>query len=108
MTGRYLAEESEVPRYYTADLTEPYQWFGTYFFTYTDHSGQQLAGVPAYKQAITDEYFDVIILRYGPTAALDLQIDPQLKAQHGYTLVAVVPANDSYGLGNYYIWRANR
>ena len=30
VTGRYLAEESEVPRYYTADLTEPYQWYGTY------------------------------------------------------------------------------
>jgi 4-amino-4-deoxy-L-arabinose transferase-like glycosyltransferase len=112
VTGRYLAEESEVPRYYTADITyrlgqiEPFQWYGTYFFFYTDLSGNQLSGVPAYRQAIADRYFDIIILRYGPTAPIDLQIDAQLKAQHGYTLIAVVPADSSYGTGNYYIWRA--
>lgn len=108
VTGRYLAEEDEVPRYYTADLTQPYQWYGTYFFQYTDHAGQLLTGVPAYRQAIADKYFDLIILRYGPTASLDLQIDSQLKSQHGYTLIAVIPADDSYGLGDYYVWRADR
>jgi hypothetical protein len=108
VTGRYLAEESEVPRYYTADLAQPYQWYGTYFFDYTDHGGHRLSGVPAYRQAIADQYFDLVILRYGPTAPLDLQIDAQLKAQHGYTLIAVVPADDSYGVGRYYIWRADR
>jgi hypothetical protein len=108
VTGRYLSEESEVPRYAARDLTEPYQWYGTYFFTYTDHNGRQLTGVPAYRQAIADRYFDLVVLRYGPTASLDLQIDPQLKAQQGYTLIAKVPADDSYGLGYYYVWRAER
>lgn len=108
VTGHYLAEESEVPRYYTADLTEPYQWYGTYVFDYTDKQGHHLSGVPAYQQAIADKYFDIIILRYGPTAALDLQIDPPLKAQRGYTLIGVEPADDSYGVGAYYIWRADR
>lgn len=108
VTGRYLSEESEVPRYATRDLTEPYQWYGTYFFTYTDNKGRQLTGVPAYRQAIADRYFDLVVLRYGPTASLDLQIDPQLKAQQGYTLIAKVPADDSYGLGYYYVWRAER
>jgi 4-amino-4-deoxy-L-arabinose transferase-like glycosyltransferase len=108
VTGHYLAEESEVPRYYTADLTEPYQWFGTYVFDYTDHSGNHLTGAPAYRQAIADGYFDVIVLRYGPTAALDTQIDGQLKAQRGYALVAKIRADDSYGVGTYYIWRADR
>jgi len=107
VTGRYLAEEDEVTRYYTRDLTEPYQWYGTYTFTYTDKAGQVLTGVPAYKQAIAEQYFQIIILRYGPTAALDLQIDPQLKAQKGYTLIDVVPADSSYGNGDYYIWRVN-
>jgi 4-amino-4-deoxy-L-arabinose transferase-like glycosyltransferase len=107
VTGRYLAEEDEVPRYYTRDLTEPYQWFGTYTFTYTDKQGKTLTGVPAYQAAIADRYFQLIILRYGPTASLDLQIDPPLKAQKGYTLIDVIPADSSYGTGDYYIWRAN-
>ena len=108
VTGRYLAEESEVPRYYTRDLTEPYQWYGTYVFDYTTHDGRHLSGVAAYRQAIADEYFDVVVLRYGPTAELDLQIDAQLKAQRGYTLIAVLQADDSYGVGAYYVWRAER
>ena len=63
---------------------------------------------PSIRQAIADGYFDVIVLRYGPTAALDTQIDGQLKAQRGYALVAKIRADDSYGVGTYYIWRADR
>jgi 4-amino-4-deoxy-L-arabinose transferase-like glycosyltransferase len=106
-TGRYLVEEDEVPRYYLRGLTQPYQWFGTYFFRYTDRHGTPLTGIPAYRAAIADRYFDVIALRYGPTAPLDVQIDGQLKAQQGYRLVATVPAASSYGAGAWSIWRVS-
>jgi hypothetical protein len=108
VTGRYLVEESEVPRYYLRDLTQPYQWTGTYFFQYTDHAGHQLSGVAAYRAAIAEKYFDVIALRYGPTAPLDVQIDGQLRAHDGYQLIATLPADSSYGAGLFSVWRAVR
>lgn len=106
VTGHYLVEESEVPRYYLRDLTEPYQWIGTYYFEYTTKDGQRLAGVPAYTAALADRYFDVVALRYGPTAGLDGEIDEVLRKRQGYELIARVPANSSYGSGAYSIWRA--
>lgn len=101
VTGRYLVEEDEVPRYYLRKLTEPYQWTGTYFFTY---KGQ--VGVTAYQAAIKDRYFDVVVLRYGPTAGLDHAIDSDLVGQHGYQLIAKVPYSSGYGSGVYFVWRA--
>ncbi|MDH6114957.1 4-amino-4-deoxy-L-arabinose transferase-like glycosyltransferase [Kitasatospora sp. MAP12-15] len=106
-TGRYLVEESEVPRYYLRDLVQPYQWSGTYYFEYTDKKGQHYTGVPAYKAAIADRYFDLIVLRYGPTAALDRQIDGDLTAGKGYQLIAKVAADSSYGAGTWFVWRAD-
>ncbi|MDH6122257.1 4-amino-4-deoxy-L-arabinose transferase-like glycosyltransferase [Kitasatospora sp. GAS204A] len=105
-TGRYLAEESEVPRYYLRDLVQPYQWSGTYFFEYTDQQGRHYSGAPAYRAAIADRYFDLIVLRYGPTAALDRQIDGDLTAGRGYQLIATVPAESGYGTGTWFVWRA--
>ena len=107
VTDRILAEEDEVPRYYLSDLTEPYQWYSTFSFTYTTKQGKVLTGVPAYEQAIADQYFGLIVLRFGPTAALDNTIDGPLMAQKGYTLIAKVPDSDEYGTGYYYIWRSD-
>jgi hypothetical protein len=101
VTGRYLVEEDEVPRYYLRNLTKPYQWTGTYFFAY---KGQ--VGVTAYQTAIKDRYFDVVVLRYGPTAALDHAIDADLVGQHGYELIAKVPYSSGFGSGVYFVWRA--
>lgn len=106
VTGHYLVEESEVPRYYLRDLVEPYQWTGTFFFEYTSKDGRRLTGVPAYRAALDERYFDVVALRYGPTAALDVQIDEVLRKGKGYEQIAQVPADSSYGRGAYTVWRA--
>ncbi len=105
-TGRYLVEESEVTRYYLRDLVQPYQWSGTYYFEYTNKKGQHFVGVPAYQAAIADRYFDLVVLRYGPTAALDRQIDADLTAGHGYQLIAKVQADSSYGTSTWFVWRS--
>ena len=107
VTDRILAEEDEVPRYYLSDLTQPYQWYSTFSFSYTTKQGKVLTGVPAYEQAIADQYFGLIVLRFGPTAALDNTIDGPLMAQKGYTLIAKIPNSDEYGTGYYYIWRSD-
>jgi uncharacterized membrane protein len=104
ITGRYLVEESEVPRYYLRRLVEPYQWSSTYWFEY-EKDGRSLAGVDAYRAAIADRHFDLIVLRYGPTAALDTQIDGPLRAQKGYQLIARLPTRTAFGAGYYWVWR---
>ncbi|MEY9875955.1 4-amino-4-deoxy-L-arabinose transferase-like glycosyltransferase [Streptacidiphilus sp. MAP12-33] len=98
---RYLVEENEIPRYYLASRTEPYEWLTTYYFQY-----KSLTGLPAYQAAIQDGYFDLVVLDYGPTAALDRELKAALKADPaGYRLVASVPGRTSYGTQTYDIWQ---
>jgi 4-amino-4-deoxy-L-arabinose transferase-like glycosyltransferase len=98
---RYLVEENEVPRYYLAARTEPYQWLTTYYFQY-----KSLTGLPAYQAAIHDGYFNLVVLDYGPTAALDRQLKAALKADPaGYRLIASVPGKTSHGTQTYDIWQ---
>jgi 4-amino-4-deoxy-L-arabinose transferase-like glycosyltransferase len=103
---KYLVEENEIPRYYLAAQTEPYQWLTTYYFQYTTKSGTSLTGLPAYQAAIYDGYFNLVVLDYGPTASLDKQLKATLKADpSGYRLVASVPSTTSYGPRTYDIWQ---
>jgi hypothetical protein len=102
---RYLAEENEVPRYYLRDKTQPYEWFTTFFFSYTTKQGQALNGVDAYQAALKDHYFNLVILDHGPTSALDDQLDKTLSAKgSGYKLLAQVPGATSHGPQMYEIW----
>jgi hypothetical protein len=105
VTGRYLVEEHEVPRYYLRDVTEPYQWIGTSNFDYTRKDGTNLVGLPAYEAAIDDEYFDAVALRYGPTKELDLRLARLLNSHDGYELVATLPVSTSFGEGAWHVWR---
>lgn len=104
-SGRILAEEAEVPRYYLQDIVAFWQWNHLYWFYYTDKDGNELQGVPAYKAAIAEGYFDVVLLRYGPNADVAEQIDDDLKAERGYELIARLPYYTTFGRGDYWIWR---
>jgi len=70
---RILAEEADVPRYYLQDTVAYWQWNHLYWFPYTDKSGRQFKGVEAYKAAIREGYFDLVMLHYGHNAATDTQ-----------------------------------
>jgi hypothetical protein len=102
----YLVEEGEVPRYYLRDQSGPKQWLTTYYFQYPDKSGQQLTNLPAFRAAIADGHFALIVLDGGPTAALDKQLTDTLKAPgSGYRLVATIPSTTSHGEQDYVIWQ---
>lgn len=102
---RYLAEENEVPRYYLRDKTQPYEWFTTFFFSYTSKDGRGLSGVDAYRAALGDHYFNLVVLDHGPTSGLDDQLDQTLRSPgSGYRLVAAVPGQTSHGPQIYEIW----
>lgn len=91
-SGHYLVEESEVPRYYLEGLTAPWQWSGTYFLYYQDpRNGAAYTGLDAYRHALTDRYFDVVVLRFGPTATLDWQIQDVLNDRTKYRKIARLP-----------------
>jgi 4-amino-4-deoxy-L-arabinose transferase-like glycosyltransferase len=102
----YLVEENEVPRYYLRDRTEPYEWLTTYFFQHSDKTGKVLTGLPAYRAAITEHYFDLVVLDFGPTAPLDAQLTKMLKAPgSGYRLIDKVPGQTGHGTSYYSIWQ---
>ncbi|MHB8628164.1 MAG: ArnT family glycosyltransferase [Aggregatilineales bacterium] len=104
-SGRILAEESEVPRYYLQDIVHFWQWNNLYWFDYTDKAGNQLHGVDAYKAALHENYWDLVVLRYGPSADVAQAIDSVLKAGKNYELIAKIPVNTVYGNSYYWIWR---
>jgi hypothetical protein len=61
--------------------------------------------VDAYRAAIADHYFQMVVLRYGPTEVVDRAIDADLTEEHGYTLIREIPYWTKFGAGNYRIWR---
>lgn len=104
----YLAEEDEVPRYYLQDRTQPYQWSTTFSFSYTPKTGGTLSGLAAYRAALADHYFALVILDHGPTAALDDQLEATMRAgQSGYHLVAAVAAKTSHGPQVFEVWESS-
>ncbi|SNQ46733.1 permease [Frankia canadensis] len=100
-SGHYLVEESEVPRYYLRDVTAPWQWNGTYFLYYRDpRTGAVYTGTAAYRRALTDRYFDIVVLRFGPSAMLDWKIHDILQDPTKYRQIARLPEP-----GGWTIWR---
>ena len=104
-SGRYLAEDFDVCRYYLQDETDLWQWSSLDFFDYTDKQGHYLAGEDAYKAAIHEGYFAIVELSYGYNAALAVFIGQQLAASGKYELIARIPNSNSYGRGFFWIWR---
>ena len=102
-SGRYLVEESEVPRYSLRRTIGGWQWTGTYYFQYKTRSGRLLTGVDAYRAALRDRYFDLVALRFGPTAPLDWQLKRELDDPQLYRLIARVPLGP--GLTDWFIWQ---
>jgi Dolichyl-phosphate-mannose-protein mannosyltransferase len=102
--GRYLVEADSVPIYYLRTKTTPDQWVSTYTMTYEDRTGRWLDGEGAFRAAIGDAYFDVIVLDRTVTKKLDDRLVQQLRANANYRLLAKLPFRNSYGSGFYQIW----
>jgi hypothetical protein len=111
--AHYLVEANWVPQYYLREQTTPTQWASTYFMDYTDHAGRNLSGVDAYRSAIVDGYFQIIVLSRTSTVALDDTLIQQLRASTQYRLLGKLPYRHSegpalyrstYGTGYFEIW----
>lgn len=104
-SGRYLAEDFDVCRFYLQDVTELWQWNSLDFFDYTDKQQHYLVGKDAYRAAINEGYFAIVELSYGYNASLAVFIDQQLRASKRYKLIDRIPNSNSYGTGYFWIWR---
>lgn len=104
-SGHYLAEQSEVLRYYTENDTYTWQWIDPYFFQYTDKQGHFYQGTEAYIKAIDDGYFDLIELDFGATVQFDHTISRAIAQSQKYDLIDKIPQWDSYGASYFFLWR---
>jgi 4-amino-4-deoxy-L-arabinose transferase-like glycosyltransferase len=104
-SGRYLAEDFDVCRYYLQNTTDLWQWSSLDFFDYTDKEGHYLVDKAAYRAAIDEGYFDLVELSFGYNADAASFIYRTMLASKRYSLVTKVPLSNTFGSGYYWIWR---
>lgn len=108
----YLVGANWVPQYYLRADSRPDQWTSTYSIDYTDRRGRHLTGDPAYRAAVADGYFDVLVLN--PVAGgVNRALARQLRGDARYRLLAALSYRQSsggafyrvsYGTGSFQVW----
>jgi hypothetical protein len=104
--GRLMVEDIEVARYDAMNITQPWQWGSLYYPYYVDHAGQQLYGDPALAQAVKDRYYNWVELSFNYIPGEAYFLAGQMAATKNYDLIAVIPFENSYGEGHFYLWRS--
>ncbi len=104
-SGNYLAEDYDVPAYYLEDSIPWQRWFNTWYFTYAEPgTSHLLTGPAAYRAAIDDHYFSLIILDFGDTASMDKNITQDIRQSGDYRVIAEARYWDKFGIGQFTIW----
>ena len=107
--GNYLAEDYDVPAYYLERSITWRNWYDTWYFRYRrPGTSRFLQGLPAYRAAILNHYFSLIILDFGDTASVDRAIIKDMKKAGFYQRVAEAPYWDKFGTGQFTIWAYRR
>ncbi len=86
--GNYLAEDYDVEAYYLRSQVPWQRWSSTYYFS----SPGLGTGASAYRAAISEHYFSLIILDFGDTAATDRELTSDMARAGGYHVLAKVGA----------------
>src|SRR5487761_1642029 len=104
--GPVLAEHPSLPEYYLAAGTQWARWSGTHSIRLLD--GRSINPRPGgvlspadYVNRIRAGFFSVVILDFGPSAALDRSIVHALESNYHYHLAAEVP----YGPRGAVVWQ---
>jgi 4-amino-4-deoxy-L-arabinose transferase-like glycosyltransferase len=82
--GNYLAEDYDVEAYYLRSQVPWWRWSSTYYFS---NPGMG-TGASAYRAAISEHYFSLIVLDFGDTAATDRQLTSDMARAGGYRVLA--------------------
>ncbi len=103
--GNYLSEDYDVPAYYLEDSVPWDRWSNTWYFAYTKPgTSVHLIGPAAYRAAIKNHYFSLIILDFGDTAAVDKIITRDIRTFANYHVIAEAPYWDKFGTGQFTVW----
>ncbi|MFF4210625.1 glycosyltransferase family 39 protein [Streptomyces sp. NPDC001796] len=102
--GHYLSSTPEVPVYYLRDKTSHRQWQSVFGMQYTDKRGKYHTGDEAYRAALRDGEFDLIVLDGLTNPRVDAVIAKAVQGNAHYRLLADLPFRNSSGTGHYRIW----
>jgi Dolichyl-phosphate-mannose-protein mannosyltransferase len=117
--GHLLVEDASIARYYLPAGSQWQRWSSTRNIVLPSGSntggpGSTGGGVTdpgnagVFREFIAGGYFSIVALNYADTTALDHQITAELRRNHHYKIVAVVPYGTEVppiGEGTYVIWR---
>jgi hypothetical protein len=104
--GHYLTEDYDVPAYYLENQVHWQQWSDTWYFAYhPPGSSRVLIGLPAYRAAIENHYFALVILDFGDTAQTDSAITADIRRAGTYHVIAELPYWDKFGVGQFTVWQ---
>ncbi|MGD0603630.1 MAG: hypothetical protein ABSA53_08530 [Streptosporangiaceae bacterium] len=103
--GNYLAEDFDVGAYYLENSIRWNRWFNTWYFSYQPAGMKQpVTGPAAYRMAINNHFFSLIILDFGDTASIDRAITADIRGAGDYHVIAEAPYWDKFGTGQFTIW----
>lgn len=106
-TGRIFAEDIEVARFDATDVTQEWQWQSFYYPYYIDPANHEYLGQDGLLKGIQASYYSLVEMSfvYFPDKAYFLA--QKMAESRNYDLVAVVPFQNSYGKGHYFVWRTS-
>ncbi|MYW68300.1 phospholipid carrier-dependent glycosyltransferase [Streptomyces sp. SID8379] len=102
--GHYLSSTPEVPVYYLRAKTSHRQWQSVFGMEYSDKKGRYHAGDDAYRSAVRDGEFDLIVLDGLTNPRVDDIVAAAIKGNAHYRLLGDLPFTNSSGTGTYRIW----
>ncbi len=120
-SGRLLVEDPAVAEYYLPSGRHWQRWSSTRNIILP--SGASTGGAPptasavlagnpgSYAEFITAGYFSLVALNFADTTALDHHLAADLRRNHHYHIVAVIPYGievPPIGVGTYIVWRWER
>ncbi|MFE0330467.1 glycosyltransferase family 39 protein [Streptomyces sp. NPDC058960] len=102
--GHYLSSTPEVPVYYLRNKTSHRQWQSVFGMEYTSRKGKHYSGDEAYRAALREGEFNLVVLDGLTNPRVDDIIAGALKGNPHYRLLADLPFRNSSGTGRYRIW----
>lgn len=115
--GRYLVEPSWVPQYYLRSVSRPGQWASWTALTYSDQGGRDVSGIQAYRTAIEEGGFDIVVIDLNAKDEVTRTVKSELASGSPYRLLTSIPYRVTTGRawirshdvsGSYQVWVRDR
>lgn len=95
--GLYLSSTPEVPVYYLRDRTSHDRWRSVFGMDYTDPGGHRYTGDDAYRAAVRDGTFDLVVLDGFTNPRVDRVVTESLRNNPHYRLLAHLTSGEPGG-----------